>query len=146
MWWCTTLSAQSKVRPHPFCESCDGAWLSRLSPRSDLTLFLNMWWCVTLSAQSKVWPHPFENHVIVRDPLGSVQGPNSPFFWIMWWCMTLSTQSKVRPHPFCKSCDGVWPSQLSPRSNLTPFANHIVATGTAILKNLCFNKTEESPP
>jgi len=37
----------------------------------------------------------------------------------MWWCVTLSAQFKVWPHSFFKSCDGVWPSRLSPRSDLT---------------------------
>jgi len=85
-------------------------------------------------------------HVMVYDPIGSVQGPTSPFLWIMWWCVTLSAQSKVRPHPFFEyvmvcdpfgsvqgltspfweSCDSAWPSRLSPRSELTLFLNHVM--------------------
>jgi len=38
--------------------SCNCAWPSRLSLRSDLTSIIS-WWCVTLSAQSKVQPHSY---------------------------------------------------------------------------------------
>jgi len=70
----------------PHYLSCDGVRPSRLSPRSDLTLSLNHV-MVRDSLGSVQGPTSFfSNHVMVCDPLGSVQGPTSPFF---------------------KSCDGV---------------------------------------
>jgi len=44
--------------------------------------------------------HYFKNHVMVCDPLGSVQGPTSLFFFKLWWRLTLSSQYKVQPHSF----------------------------------------------
>jgi len=100
MWWCVTLSAQSKVRPHSFFSNCDGVWPSRLSTRSNLTLFSprDSSWPSRLSPRS--WPHFYLlarngswpshlstrsdltftfRHVTVRNPLDSVQGLDVTF-------------------------------------------------------------------
>ena len=172
MWWCVTLSAQSKVRPHPFYESCDGVSPSQLSSRSDLTPFANhVMVCDPLSSVQGP-TSPFSNYVMVCDPLGSVQGSTSPFSNYVMVCDPLtspfpnhvmvcdpfgSVQGPISPFSnhvtvydplgsvqgptspfsnhvmviepldsvqgptsfFFKSCDGVWPSRLSPRSDLT---------------------------
>jgi len=101
-------------------DTYDGAWPSRISPRSDLALFkpCDGVWPSRLSLRSDLTP--FSNHVMVCDTLGSVQGPTSPFSnHVMVYDLFGSIRSLTSP--FSNPCEGSWPSQLGPRSDLTLF-------------------------